>query len=175
MDTQDLVDRYSNQLFRMSIVMLGNEADAEDAVQETFYRYLKATPLLQNEEHEKAWLFKVTGNICRDMLRFRSRHKQVSIEELDDYYEDEEGKEILREIIELPEKLKQVIYLHYIEGYSVIEVSRILNISVNIVKKNLQKGRAQLKIRLEGETYEIAQITQNGEVRTNQRRYEGTN
>ncbi|MEG0806520.1 MAG: sigma factor, partial [Lachnospiraceae bacterium] len=74
MDTQDLVDRYSNQLFRMSIVMLGNEADAEDAVQETFYRYLKATPLLQNEEHEKAWLFKVTGNICRDMLRFRSRH-----------------------------------------------------------------------------------------------------
>ena len=51
---EELVTRYSNMLFKICLVILGNEQDAQDAVQETFYRYLKNQPDFSNEEHEKA-------------------------------------------------------------------------------------------------------------------------
>lgn len=144
--TEELVIRYSNMLFKICLVILGNEQDAQDAIQETFLRYLKLMPEFESEEHEKAWLIRVAANVSKDMRRFMVRHPKVSMEQLEDYYESPEDGEILEELLELPYNLKIVIYLHYIEGYRIKEIASILHISSDAVKKRLQRGRKELKI-----------------------------
>lgn len=146
MSIEEAVTNYSNMLYRICIVMLCNEQDAQDAIQDTFCRYLEKSPGFTDKEHEKAWLISVTTNICRDMLRFRSRHPKVSIDELADSLATPEEHHILTELMELNTKHRTVIYLHYVEGYQVREVASILKLSEHAVKKRLQRGREQLRL-----------------------------
>ena len=82
MTIEEVVTKYSPMLYRICVVMLGNEADAQDAVQDTICRYLECRKEFRDGEHEKAWLIKVATNHCRDIQRFRFRHPKVPIEEL---------------------------------------------------------------------------------------------
>ena len=134
-------------LFKICLIILGNE---QDAVQDTFYRYLYHWSEFSNEEHEKAWLIRVAVNMFKDMRRFQQRHPNISMEQLGDYYESPKEGGILEELIRLPYKLKTVIYLHYIEGYQIKEIACMLCISENAVKKRLQRGRQQLKLICKG-------------------------
>lgn len=149
---EKVVMKYSDMLYRICVVMLGNETDAQDAVQDTFCRYLERTQVFADEEHEKAWLIKVAQNRCRDMRRFHLRHPKINIEEITASYEDPEYSEVLAELIQLPLSVKSAVYLHYIEGYKTTEVSEMLGISVNAVKKRLQRGREMLRLSLGDET-----------------------
>lgn len=151
MTTEEVVTTYSPMLYRICVVMLGNEADAQDAVQDTICRYLERRKEFRDGEHEKAWLIKVAQNRCRDMRRFQMRHPKVSLEEITASYEDPEYSQVLVELISLPLPVKEAVYLYYIEGYKTTEVSEILGISVNAVKKRLQRGRKLLRLRLEEE------------------------
>lgn len=76
MNIEKTVLKYSNMLYKICIVMLCNEQDAQDAVQDTFCRYLEKKPEFKSPEHEKAWLIRVATNISRDMLRFRKRDRK---------------------------------------------------------------------------------------------------
>ncbi len=149
MTIEEIVKEYSSMLYRICVVMLGNEADAQDAVQDTICKYLERTKGFRDKEHEKAWLIKVAQNRCRDMRRFHLRHPQVELEEINADYEDPEYSDVLAELMCLPLAVKAAVYLHYIEGYKTTEVSEILGISVNAVKKRLQRGREMLRLRLE--------------------------
>lgn len=146
MNIEEAVAAYSNMLYKICIVMLCNEQDAQDAIQETFCRYLEKKPDFTDSEHEKAWLIQVITNICRDMLRFRSRHPKVSIDEITDSYASSDDKDILTELLDLPIRHRTVIYLYYVEGYQVREVASLLKISEHAVKKRLQRGREQLRL-----------------------------
>lgn len=148
MTIEQMVLEYSSMLYRICVVMLGNEADAQDAVQDTFCRYLERAGDFTDKEYEKAWLIKVAQNRCRDMQRFRLRHPQVDIAEITAGYEDPEYSDVLTELISLPLTIKSVVYLHYIEGYKVAEISKLLGISVNAVKKRLQRGREMLRLKM---------------------------
>lgn len=145
-DVREAVIKYSDMLYRICVVILCNEQDAQDAVQETFCRYLEKKPNFSGKEHEKAWLIKVATNICRDMVRFRVRHPKVSIDELENSLTAPEQKETLRELLELPSKQKTVIYLHYVEGYQVREIAGILGITEGAVKMRMQRGREQIRL-----------------------------
>lgn len=150
-DIRDVVMRYSDMLYRICIVMLCNEQDVQDAVQDTFCRYLEKAPEFHDEEHEKAWLIRVATNICRDMIRFRLRHPKVCIDELENSLaapEHMEGhsRETLRELLELPVKQKTVIYLHYVEGYQIKEIADILGITEGAVKMRLCRAREQMRL-----------------------------
>ena len=151
MSVEGLVMEYSNMLFKICMVILCNEQDAQDAIQETFCRYIERSPDFQDREHEKAWLIKVATNKCRDIHRHRFRHPQIAIEEITAYCEMPEQSEILTELLRLPHKLKTVIYLHYIEGYKNSEIADMLGISVDAVKKRMQRGREELRLTLEKE------------------------
>ncbi len=149
MTTEEVVKMYSLMLYRICVVMLGNDADAQDAVQDTICRYLECKKKFHDREHEKAWLIKVAQNRCRDMRRFQIRHPKVSLEEINVSYENPEYSHVLSELVSLPLPVKSAVYLYYIEGYKTAEVSEILGISVNAVKKRLQRGRKLLRLRLE--------------------------
>ncbi|MCM1536752.1 MAG: sigma-70 family RNA polymerase sigma factor, partial [Clostridium sp.] len=103
-DIRDAVIKYSNMLYKICIVILCNEQDVQDAIQETFVRYLEKRPDFDSAEHEKAWLIRVAVNICRDMLRFRMRHPKVSLDELENSLAAPETGETLKELMELPFK-----------------------------------------------------------------------
>lgn len=144
MSLEETIKTYSDMLYKICIVMLCNE---QDVIQETFCRYLEKTPDFTDPEHEKAWLIKVAANHCRDLLRFRSRHPQVPIDVLaESLVMEQEQQEILTELLELPVRQRTVIYLHYVEGYQVKEIAVILGISVQAVKKRMQRGREQLRV-----------------------------
>ena len=151
MTIEEVVTKYSPMLYRICVVMLGNEADAQDAVQDTICRYLERTKKFRDSEHEKAWLIKEAQNRCIDMQRFRLRHPQVELSEITASYESPEYSDVLAQLIALPAPVKAAVYLYYIEGYKTAEVSEIMGISVNAVKKRLQRGRKLLRLRLEKE------------------------
>ena len=139
-DIREAVIKYSDTLYKVCIVILCNEHDVQDAIQDTFCRYLEKKPEFRDEEHEKAWLIRVATNICRDMIRFRIRHPKVSIDEVENTLVAPEEKEILKELLELP-----VIYLHYVEGYQIKGIADILGITESAVKLRLLRGRKQMR------------------------------
>ena len=143
---REAVMKYSDMLYKICIVILCNEQDDQDAIQDTFCRYLEKKPDFHDEEHEKAWLIRVATNICRDMLRFRLRHPKVSIDGLEDSLAAPEQKEILKELMELPVNLRTVIYLHSVEGYHINEIADILGTTEGAVKMRLRRGREQMRL-----------------------------
>lgn len=151
MTVEELVDEYSNMLFRICLVVAGNEWDAQDVIQDVFCRYIEHAPKFCDSEHERAWLIKVAVNRCRDIHRFRLRHPQTDLEEISAYCELPEQSEVLAALMRLPESLKSVIYLHYIEGYKTAEIADMLGISLNAVKKRMERGRKALRITLSDE------------------------
>ena len=142
---ESLLQTYGNSLFRLSLVMLRNESDAEDAIQDTMIRYLQKAPNFRDADHEKAWLFKVCTNICHDMLRYRKRHPQVDIDTQYHLTEKETDASLLDALMELPERFKLVLILYYVEGYRIHEIAEIIERSPSAVKMRLQKGRNLLE------------------------------
>ena len=145
-DIREAVIKYSDMLYKICIVILCNEQDVQDAIQDTFCRYLEKKPDFYDEEHRKAWLIRVATNICRDMIRFRIRHPKISIDDMANTLVAPEQKETLKELLELPVRQKTVIYLHYVEGYHIKEIADILGITEGAVKMRLRRGREQMRL-----------------------------
>ncbi len=140
-----IIDKYSTLLFRICFCILCNRDDAEDALQDTFLRYLTKSPEFESEEHEKAWLIKVATNISKNMLMLRIRRNYVNLDELGDIGIDDKDFETFEMIMSLPSKYKLVLTLYYIEGYKVKEIANIVSASEEAVRKRLQRGRELLK------------------------------
>lgn len=143
------VEKYSQMLFRICYSILCNKHDAEDALQETFLRYMTKAPLFKDSEHEKAWLIKVATNISKNMVRFNSRHAVENLDELRHIGISDDDRDIFELIMRLPAKYKIVLDLYYIEGYKANEIADITNTSPVAVRKRLQYGRKMLKLELE--------------------------
>ena len=69
------IDRYSDMIYRLCMIHLKNYADTEDIFQTVFLKYVLSSVVFESEEHEKAWIMRVTINACKDVLKsfFRSR------------------------------------------------------------------------------------------------------
>ena len=152
-EIENVIKTYSNMLFKICLVMLCSEQDAEDALQDTFFKYISKAPVFNDAEHQKAWLIRVATNICNDAGRFRLRHSHINIDELSDYYESKEDADILETVFLLPQKYKLVIHLHYVEGYDVASIAEISGASIAAVKKRLQRGREMLKLEYRKERF----------------------
>ena len=135
------IDAYGDMLFRVCLVMLINETDAEDAVQDTFLKYIQKAPEFANSEHEKAWLLKVASNNCKNMLRTRKRESHLYVDNLNDATYDIEIDSVAEILMEIPEKFRLVLSLYYIENYRVNEIAQIIGKTPSAVKMRLQKGR----------------------------------
>lgn len=148
MSIEEILDTYGNRLYRLCFVMLGNAADAEDAVQETMIRYFQKAPAFSDAEHEKAWLLRVAANQCRDILRQRKRHSHADVDSLPLAAPEAPDKTVLEALMQLPEKYRLVMILHYVEEYRVEDIAKLIEKTPSAVKMRLQKGR-----RLLGEYY----------------------
>lgn len=139
------VEKYSKMLFRLCFTLLRDYDDSEDAVQETFIRLMTKAPRFINDEHEKAWLIRVSTNICKNINKFNLRRSSLSLEEIREIGVSEEDSGVFDAIMSLPSKYKIVMDLHYIEGYTASEISEIIGINADAVRKRMQTGRNKLR------------------------------
>ena len=148
-----LVKKYIDTVFRLALSYTKNVSDAEDLTQNVFLALLQEKKSFESEEHVRHWLVRVTANMCKNHLRAPWR-KHISYEEYVSGMPEvaDRDREILRAVMELPEKYRMPIYLHYFEGYSTQEIAGILKMAKGTVCTNLARGRELLKLQLmEGE------------------------
>ena len=81
---------------------LRNYADVEDVFQEVFLKYFRSRPAFESEEHEKAWLCRVTINKCKDACKNFFRKNVSSIEEMELPFEDPKESEVMAAVLALP-------------------------------------------------------------------------
>ena len=157
MDNQQIenaVNTYSQSLLKIAYTYMKSTTDAEDIVQDAFIQYLRSAPEFENGEHEKAWLIRVTINLCKNSLKSSWRTKRTELDEnLPSSLNEDEGF-LLSEVLKLPEKFRTVIHLHYYEGYAIKEIAEIIGQNPSTVGVWLKRGREQLKRILEGDFYE---------------------
>jgi len=118
-------------------------------VQEVFIKRLYYAPVFKSEDHEKNWIYRVAINICRDKRKQKSR-LDIPIESVEEIGREQE-QTLLGVLTEMPEKYRVAIHLHYYEGYSVKEISKLLGTTESSVKMRLKRGREMLRNVLEGE------------------------
>ena len=100
---------------------------------------------------KKAWLIRVASNQCKDILKSFFRKHTVSLEELADTGVSAEQYGVLEAVWSLPKAYREVVYLHYYEGYTAPEIAKILRKNPNTVYTHLFRGKELLKDLLGGE------------------------
>lgn len=147
-----------------------NEADAKDAVQDTFIEVHRSIHTLKENAYFKAWLYKIVLSKCKKIFR-KNKHTTIDFEDepLINSIQEERieftperltnftsDKEVLESLIaKLPSSQAAIITLFYLEQFSVKEIAEILEIPVGTVKSRLSYGRTCLKQVLD--EYEKAQ------------------
>ena len=151
-----VIELYGDTVRRLCMIYLKNYADTEDIFQNVFLKYATSSIKFENDEHEEAWFIRVTINKCKDLLKSFFRNRTVS---LDDIVEKPEAipsdyREVLEAVLSLPQKYRNVVYLHYYEGYSAPQISHILGKNVNTVYTLLTRSKKMLREKLGGDEYE---------------------
>lgn len=147
------IEKYADTVRRICMVHLKNEADTEDIFQTVFLKYLLSSVVFENDEHEKAWLIRVTINACKDLLKSFFRSKTVSLEEVLEQpaAPNQEYHDVMKAVLSLPEKYRDAIYLYYYEGYSAAQIGKILHKNQNTVYTLLNRAKKQLRQILGGD------------------------
>lgn len=150
------VERYADTVKRLCMVHLKNTADTEDIFQTVFLKYALSSAEFESREHEKAWFIRVTINACKDLLKSFFRSRTVSLDELAELPAEmsDDNREVLEAVLSLPDKYKEVVYLHYYEDYTAPEIGKILGKNVNTVYTLLNRARQLLREKLGGEADE---------------------
>lgn len=154
-EVNSAIDRYADLVRRLCMIHLKNHADAEDIFQTVFLKYAMSDQPFQSTEHEKAWMIRVTINACRDLLRSFFRSRTVSLDALVEQPAQipEDHREVLEAVLSLPQKYRDVIYLHYYEDYTAAQIGGILHKNTNTIYTLLTRGRQLLRERLGGDGY----------------------
>ncbi len=136
-------------IYRVAKSILHREADVEDAAQEAILKAYQKRNSLKDIHAFRPWLTKIVINECYGLIR-KGKDTLPMEEGLEFPAEEKESYTDLYEALRhLPPKIRIVIVLYYIEGYSVTEIHSILKIPTGTVKSRLSKGRKLLKIDLE--------------------------
>lgn len=154
-----IVERYQQQVYNISVRMLGSPQDAEDVTQEIFVQSWKALHSFRGANF-RAWLFRIASNACRDFLRSKRSRKADSLDAVfpeynpipsstespeDHALKEEVGQLIARQLLYLSEDQRLVVTLADLQGLSYEEIAQITNTSLGTVKSRLNRGRANLR------------------------------
>lgn len=147
------IERYADTVRRICMIHLKNHADTEDIFQNVFLKYVLSTAVFESEEHEKAWFIRVTINACRDLLKSFFRSRTVSLDTLLDQPSEltQEDHTVLEAVLALPPKYRDVVYLHYYEGYTAPQIGQILKKNVNTIYTLLGRAKQALRETLGGD------------------------
>ena len=153
----ELYSRFATDVLRVSYYYLGDRQRAEDVTQDVFIRYLQNRPVLL-AGREKAWLLKVALNRCRDLWRSAWLKRVVLGHPAFELFpaDDEIGRaadsiSLAEAVNRLPPEFKEVVLLHYYQGFGVSEIAEMLEIAEGTVSSRLSRARNKLQKELKGE------------------------
>lgn len=139
-----LFEKYKTTVYSVAFHYVRNCEDAADIEQDVFLKLLSGGTEYESEEHMKAWLIRVSINLCKNHLRKRSH---LSDDELPDNFpakEAAEQKDLFDTVLQLPEKYRIPIHLFYYEDYSVKQIASVMSLPEATVKVRLKRGRDRL-------------------------------
>lgn len=152
-----LVDRYKDMVFTLSLKLLKDRQEAEEASQDTFLKVYKSLDKFKWESKFSTWIYKVAFNTCLDRLKKNKRFQAIAgtdeINEQEtepiinvlDSIEEKERKQMIQDCLqELPGEDSFLLTLYYFEEQSLEEVSKIIGITQNNVKIRLYRSRKKL-------------------------------
>ncbi|MGN0583042.1 MAG: RNA polymerase sigma factor [Oscillospiraceae bacterium] len=151
------IEEYSPNLSGLCCSLCSNYADADDLFQETWLKVIKNFGKYDSSKDFEKWLVSICINTYKNMVRSRKRLIQFDTSEQLDIFlssipdsdaENEEYKELIEIIGELPEKYKIILALRYFNDYSEKETAKILKIPAGTVKSRLNKAKILIRRRL---------------------------
>lgn len=144
-----------NQLFRLSLRIVGNVAEAEDVVQEVFIKVWRQREKLADIKNMDAWLTQLTKNRSLDKLRSKHRRVDGFAEGFDapaaeltpeqQTVDDDGLSELRRLMLQLPEKHRRTLELRELDGLSYDEIAAELDCTLDQVKVNLYRARRKMR------------------------------
>jgi len=154
-DDLEIINKYSNTVYRIAYALTKNRYDADDIHQEVFVRYINKRPQFESTEHENAWFLRVTVNLCKNFWKTAWKRKVIGLEddlmEGAEITEETESDQVIDAVKKLPQKYRVVIHLFYYEELSVEEISKVLHAKPSTVRTHLTRARAKLKRLLEND------------------------
>ena len=152
---EQMVRKYEKDLLRICFVYLGDWAQAEDAVQETFLKAYRSMDSFRGDSSDKTWLIQIAMNRCRDVKRsawLRHAELKTPIEqmELPSPPPSDEHIALTAAIMKLKPKYLEVVLLYYYEGYSTKDIANMLSLTQAAVSLRLSKAKQKLRDELEG-------------------------
>ena len=157
-DTQDLsayygelYELYATDVLRMCYFYLADRGKAEDVVQDVFVRLMTTNPPLQPGK-EKSWLLKVAMNRCRDLWRGAWLKRVVLggpafelIPAPDEYSRIGDKQEMMNAINKLQPMFKEVILLHYYQGFGISDIAEMMELPEGTISSRLSRARKKLE------------------------------
>lgn len=159
---EELYRTHAGRLFSLATRMVGNQADAEDLLQEIFLSAHRKLDSFRGDSALGTWLYRLATNLCLDYLRSKAgRAHQIT-----EWLEDEPGLadegtrravdravsrlDLERALVRLPDGCRAAFVLHDIEGLEHREVAEILGIAEGTSKSQVHKARLRLRTLLAG-------------------------
>ena len=159
-----LVTAHEKQVYNLAKSKLGNAQDAEDATQEVFLKAYSSIAGFRGDCRFSVWIYRITVNVCLDMLRKKGRRPEVPLVRPGDDEEDETETEVpdlslspealleqkltreaVREgLASLPEDHRQILLLREIHGLSYDEIAAELKLEAGTVKSRIFRARKKL-------------------------------
>ncbi len=150
-----IVHAQGDAIYRVALHALRSPADAEDVVQTVLLELYRRSDPFQSDDHARHWLFRVTVNQCRKILRAPWRKRTVPLETWDGPAQDTtEESEVLSAVLSLPPKYATAVYLYYYEDCAVREVAHIMGAKESTVQTWLHRAREKLKTALSSDEKE---------------------
>lgn len=109
--TEEIIDRYSDMIYRIAFTHTGSKENAEDICQEVLIRFMKKCPVFSDSNHEKAWLIRVTINAARNLSSSAWMKRTTALSE-NHPVPEEDRKYLLEAVGKLPKKYRIPLYLH---------------------------------------------------------------
>ncbi|HTJ22237.1 MAG TPA: RNA polymerase sigma factor [Gemmatimonadaceae bacterium] len=149
-----LVDRYRDQYARYALHMLGNQEDAEEALQDAFTRAYRALPRCEDPERFGAWLFRILVNRCRTAGTRRGRRARTFVADeaallgaSEEHPEDRAAwrEEIDRAVHRLRPEQREAFLLKYVEELGYDEMSQLTGVGVSALKMRVMRACERLR------------------------------
>jgi RNA polymerase sigma factor (sigma-70 family) len=145
-----LYQRHTDMLFAMAVRLIGNRSDAEDAVHDTWLRAMQASARFHGRAGVRTWLTGILINRVREMLRARpleSLDLMPDLAESDGERADRavEAMDVTRVLALMPDRFREVLVLHDLQGFTHDEVAATLGIAPGTSRSQLARGREWLR------------------------------
>ena len=140
----DVFEKFKNTVYSVVFNYVRNAEDAADLQQDVFVKLLGSDVEYESEEHIKAWLIRVSINLCKNHLRSQSHLSDAPLSEEIPAEVKEESNDLFALVLTLPEKYRIPLHLFYYEEYSVRQIATAMELPEATVKIRLKRGREKL-------------------------------